>query len=100
LEDVFAAVGSLIRDPVLYGLMMLLVVTRPETDEASLLSKAHRSYRILLQRRVFATCRKSGVESPEAVLAGVYRSLDSLKKVSATLERFCRLQRHKHFFMN
>jgi hypothetical protein len=54
----------------------------------------------LLKKRVFATCRKSGAESPEVVLSGAYRSLDSLKKVSAALERFCKLQRNKHFFLN
>ena len=90
IDRTFRMVANLIRDPVLYGFMVLLAVTIPANSggESKPLAELNSRYHMLLQRRIFAqaaTKPGQGLNDPNEVLGKIYHSFASLKKMSAFL---------------
>ena len=88
LQKIFEAVPTLLKDPLVYGFILLLTLSKPIEGANSMdnLSKLNSNYKLLMQRRISSSLSKSKVKNPQEVIQKVSLSLTQLEQMAAILQ--------------
>ena len=93
MQSAFVEAVSLVKDPILWGLLLLITVTEPTEGilQTTPLAKLHSRYHLLLKRRIrWISASQDSPSDPDECLAKVLTVLQNVNKFAAILQ--CAMQ--------